>query len=211
MPHLILLGDSIFDNGRYTRGGPDVISQVRVLLLAEWQATLLAVDGSTTQDVAGQVARLPAAATHLVLSVGGNDALMHLGVLDEPTATVRASLETLAEVVGTFVTHYRAAVAACLETRLPLTVCTIYDGCFEDAAFQRIASTTVALFNDAIIRVALEHAVPIIDLRFICAHPEDYANAIEPSSIGGEKIARAIAGVVTGVTLAESSTRIVSA
>jgi hypothetical protein len=181
------------------------------LLLAEWQATLLAVDGSTTQDVAGQVARLPAAATHLVLSVGGNDALMHLGVLDEPTATVRASLETLAEVVGTFVTHYRAAVAACLETRLPLTVCTIYDGCFEDAAFQRIASTTVALFNDAIIRVALEHAVPIIDLRFICAHPEDSANAIEPSSIGGEKIARAIAGVVTGVTLAESSTRIVSA
>jgi hypothetical protein len=211
MPHLILLGDSIFDNGRYTRGGPDVISQVGVLLPAEWQATLLAVDGSTTQDVAGQVARLPAAATHLVLSVGGNDALMHLGVLDEPTATVRASLETLAEVVGTFVTHYRAAVAACLETRLPLTVCTIYDGCFEDAAFQRIASTTVALFNDAIIRVALEHAVPIIDLRFICAHPEDYANAIEPSSIGGEKIARAIAGVVTGVTLAESSTRIVSA
>jgi hypothetical protein len=32
MPHIVLLGDSIFDNAPYTRGGPDVISQVRQLL-----------------------------------------------------------------------------------------------------------------------------------------------------------------------------------
>ncbi|PYX58528.1 MAG: lipase, partial [Acidobacteria bacterium] len=29
MPHLVLLGDSIFDNSQYTSGGPDVVSQVR--------------------------------------------------------------------------------------------------------------------------------------------------------------------------------------
>jgi hypothetical protein len=189
MPHVILLGDSIFDNGRYTRGGPDVVSQVRELLGAGWEATLLAVDGS----------------------VGGNNALMHLGILDAPTATVASSLETLAEVAAAFVTRYRAAVDACSKTRLPLTVCTIYDGCFEDAAFQRIASTTLALFNDAIIRVAVERALPVIDLRFVCARPEDYANPIEPSSIGGEKIARAIVGVMTGGTPAMCSTRIVIA
>jgi hypothetical protein len=211
MPHVILLGDSIFDNGRYTRGGPDVVSQVRELLGAGWEATLLAVDGSTTEEVAGQVARLPKTATHLVLSVGGNNALMHLGILDAPTATVASSLETLAEVAAAFVTRYRAAVDACSKTRLPLTVCTIHDGCFEDAAFQRIASTTLALFNDAIIRVAVERALPVIDLRFVCARPEDYANPIEPSSIGGEKIARAIVGVMTGGTPAMCSTRIVIA
>ena len=211
MPHLILLGDSIFDNGRYTGGGPDVISQLRGLLPAGWQATLLAVDGSTTEDVAGQLRRLPKTGTHLVLSVGGNNALMHLGILDAPTATVATSLETLAEVAATFKTRYRAAVAACLERRLPLTVCTIYEGCFEDAAFQRIASTTLALFNDAIIRVAVESALPVIDLRFVCARPEDYANPIEPSSIGGEKIARAIVGDVTGGTPAQRSSRIVIA
>ena len=211
MPHVILLGDSIFDNGRYTRGGPDVVSQVRELLGAGWEATLLAVDGSTTDEVVGQVACLPKTATHLVLSVGGNNALMHLGILDAPTATVASSLETLAEVAAAFVTRYRAAVDACSKTRLPLTVCTIYDGCFEDAAFQRIASTTLALFNDAIIRVAVERALPVIDLRFVCARPEDYANPIEPSSIGGEKIARAIVGVMTGGTPAMCSTRIVIA
>ena len=78
MPHLVLIGDSIFDNAAYTRGGPDVVSQVRGLLPPGWEATLLAVDGSTTDHVAGQLGRLPSQATHLVLSVGGNDALAHL-------------------------------------------------------------------------------------------------------------------------------------
>jgi hypothetical protein len=32
MTHIVLLGDSIFDNSPYTAGGPDVISQVRQLL-----------------------------------------------------------------------------------------------------------------------------------------------------------------------------------
>ena len=48
MPHLVLIGDSIFDNAAYTGGGPDVVSQVRGLLAPGWEATLLAVDGSTT-------------------------------------------------------------------------------------------------------------------------------------------------------------------
>ena len=81
MPHLVLIGDSILDNAAYTRGGPDVVSQVRGLLAPGWEATLLAVDGSTTDHVADQLGRLPKQATHLVLSVGGNDALMHQRIL----------------------------------------------------------------------------------------------------------------------------------
>src|SRR5256886_8612452 len=51
MPHLVLLGDSIFDNAQYTSGGPDVVSQVRNLLPSGWCASLLAVDGSTTVNI----------------------------------------------------------------------------------------------------------------------------------------------------------------
>src|SRR5467141_4000518 len=51
MPHLVLLGDSIFDNAHYTSGGPDVVSQVRNLLPLGWGASLLAVDGSTTVNI----------------------------------------------------------------------------------------------------------------------------------------------------------------
>jgi hypothetical protein len=75
MPHVVLLGDSIFDNAAYVRGGPDVVRQLREMLPAGWSATLLAVDGAVTRSVPAQIARLPADATHLVLSVGGNDAL----------------------------------------------------------------------------------------------------------------------------------------
>jgi hypothetical protein len=49
------------------------------------------------------------------------------------------------------------------------------------------------MFNDAILRVAFELRLGVIDLRLICVEPSDYANPIEPSGAGGAKIARAIA------------------
>jgi hypothetical protein len=211
MSHVILVGDSIFDNAAYTRGGPDVVSQVRGLLPPDWGASLLAVDGSTTDHVPSQLARLPKDATHLVLSVGGNNALMHLGILERPVSSMTMSIAALADIAADFDARYRVAIDACLSTGLPLAVCTVYNGCFEDRSFQRIASATLTVFNDAILRVAIEHALPVIDLRAVCVDPEDYANPIEPSSVGGAKIARAIVGLVTGATSAAPATRIVVA
>jgi len=198
MPHLVLLGDSIFDNGRYTKGGPDVISQVRRLLPQGWTATLLAVDGAKCDEVAGQMRRLPKDATHLVLSIGGNDARVHASVLDTSASSTAQAAGYLADLADLFEPRYRAAVQACLASRLPLAVCTIYNGCFPEPAYQRIVSIALMVFNDTILRTAIEHALPVIDLRSICAAPEDYANPIEPSSIGGEKTARAIVDLVAG-------------
>ena len=42
----------------------------------------------------------------------------------------------------------------------------------------------------SILRVAFEHALPLLDLRLICDEDADYANPIEPSSYGGAEIAR---------------------
>ena len=209
MPHLVLIGDSILDNAAYTRGGPDVASQVRGLLPPGWEATLLAVDGATTGYIAAQLGRLPTQATHLVLSVGGNDALMHLRTLEAPVSSMADAIEALADVASDFERRYRLVVAACLDTVLPLTVCTIYNGRFDDQSFQRLASTTLTVFNDAIIRVAIEHALPVIDLRLVCDFAEDYVNQIEPSSVGGAKIARVIVGLVCGANTIAPATRIV--
>jgi hypothetical protein len=85
--HVILLGDSIFDNAAYTGGGPDVVSQLRRILPSGWRTTLRAVDGARTDDVASQLRRLPGDASHLVLSVGGNDALAHGDLLEGPAAS----------------------------------------------------------------------------------------------------------------------------
>jgi hypothetical protein len=202
MPHLVLLGDSIFDNARYTSGGPDVVSQVRKFLPSGWSASLLAIDGSTTDNIDDQIQHLPQEATHLVLSVGGNNALMHasslgISLFGIPGTSTAGALESLADISNDFETRYRTAVDACLRPRLPISVCTIYNGCFPDRAYQRIASVALAIFNDVILRVAIEHGLPVIDLRLVCTAPRDYANPIEPSSVGGEKIARVIATLVT--------------
>jgi len=197
MPHIVLLGDSIFDNGSYTNGKPDVISQVRDVLPAGWKATLGAVDGATTRSIDAQLARLPSDTTHLVLSVGGNDALGSQHVLQARTSTTGEGLIQLARVVAEFESRYRAVVSACLRRRLPLLLCTIYNGNFPERSFQQQATTAIAVFNDAILRVALEHGLSVLELRQICSAPEDYANPIEPSSVGGAKIARAIAVALT--------------
>lgn len=198
MSHLVLLGDSIFDNAAYTAGGPDVVTQLRGQLPAGWTATLAAVDGSQADAVAAQVSGAPADATHLVLSVGGNDALMASGLLDEPVYSSADALRLIAASVREFESRYRAAVTACRARGLPLVVCTIYNGNFPDPDYRERVVVALTAFNDAIVRTACLHGLDVIDLRAVCDLPQDYANPIEPSSVGGAKIARAIARVVTG-------------
>jgi len=206
MAHVVLVGDSIFDNARYTEGGPDVIAQVRQLLPVGWQASLLAVDGSTTENIPAQVERLPVGASHIVLSVGGNDAIMNADILRMPAESTAQALAALHDMSQRFDRDYRRAVAACKQKGLPLAICTIYNGCFPDAEYQRLISTALMVFNDVILRVGIEFGLPMIDLRLICSSPSDYANPIEPSSIGGAKIAKSIVSLVTDVG---SGTRVV--
>ena len=197
MAHIVLVGDSIFDNGRYTEGGPDVIAQVRQLLPRGWQASLLAVDGSTTENIPDQVKRLSSDASHLVLSVGGNDAIMNAEILRMPARSTAEALSELNEVSKNFEANYRRAVEMCRQRGLPLAICTIYNGNFPDPKYQLLISTALMVFNDVILRVGIENGLTIIDLRLICSSAEDYANPIEPSSIGGAKIARSIVGLVS--------------
>lgn len=193
MNHLILLGDSIFDNATYCAPGPAVITQVRAAL-PSWRATLAAVDGSVSAMIPAQIARLPADATHLVLSVGGNDALGAAHLLNAPVATVADALNLLGSHVDGFRAHYAAAIAAATATGLPLLVCTVYNGRFPDAALRKIAATALSLFNDVIQTTARRNGLDVLELREICDDDADFANPIEPSSVGGAKIAAAIGG-----------------
>lgn len=190
--HAILIGDSIFDNGRYTCSGPAVIVQVRERLSPGWKASLLAVDGATTESVVSQLERLPKDASHLVLSAGGNDALMKQSILDAPVKSSADTFMLLSKAVQEFEANYRKLIRACLEKEIPLMICTIYNGNFPDPGYQRRVSAALAVFNDAILRTATEFRLKALELRHICYKPEDYANSIETSSAGGEKIATAI-------------------
>ena len=190
--HVVLLGDSIFDNGAYTGGGPDVAAQLRGELSARWTTTLLASDGDVAAGVIRQLRKLPATASHLVISAGGNDALGHSGVLSAGAVTVADAVEKLASAQDSFTVSYLEMVTAVTATGLPAAVCTIYDTPASEPN-QRIIRTALAVFNDVITRAAFTSGFSVIDLRLVCDDDGDYANPIEPSVQGGAKIARAVA------------------
>ena len=78
----------------------------------------------------------------------------------------------------------------------PTALCTIYDSIPGLGVAEKAA---LAGFNEVILREAFAAALPVIDLRLICTHVADYSHVspIEPSVVGGAKIAKVIAEVVT--------------
>ncbi|MXQ11081.1 SGNH/GDSL hydrolase family protein [Microvirga makkahensis] len=199
MSHVVLLGDSVFDNGAYVRPGePDVLAQVRASLPAGWRVTRNAVDGATTTGLERQLAHLPDDASHLILSIGGNDALGSSPILGESARSVAEVMSRIADIRDSFARSYGKALDQVMARRLPTALCTIYDGCFPDPEEQRQVVTALSVFNDVITREAFLRRLPLIDLRLICDQHEDYANPIEPSAKGGAKIANAIVEVVVG-------------
>jgi hypothetical protein len=195
MPHIVLLGDSIFDNATYVDGGPDVVTHLRRQLPDDWRATLSAVDGAVIEDVPRQLGCIPDDATHLVLSVGGNDALGHADLLDKAASSSAQVLGWLDDAARAFERRYADMLDAVLGRSLPLTLCTIYNGNLGPPT-QRRATAALAVFNDVVLRAAAEHRLGVVELRLVCTGPLDYANPIEPSVRGGEKIARAIVRAV---------------
>lgn len=195
--HVVLLGDSVFNNEAYIAGGPDVVTQLRGRLPVGWRCTLAAVDGAVVSDVPRQLNRAVQDATHLVISAGGNDALRQEAVLREPARSVGEALARLAQVRDRFQQDYRAMLDAMPPRALPTAVCTIYDPRFPDLARQRLAVAGLALFNDVIVREAFARNLALIDLRLVGNELGDLANPIEPSVQGGGKIAAAIARLMT--------------
>jgi hypothetical protein len=208
MVHIVLLGDSVFDNGAYVAGGPDVVRQLREILPAGWRATLRAVDGAVTGSVARQLANVPADASHLVVSVGGNDALGHVGVLEDATNSIAGALTRLADIGGGFGRDYAAMCDAVLARGLPTVLCTIYEPRFPDPRLQRLAVTALTLFNDVITRAAFGRGLPLVDLRLVCDEDADFANPIEPSVQGGAKLARAVLRAVTAHAFGRGRTEV---
>lgn len=190
--HVVLLGDSVFDNVRYVAGGLPVIEYLRKQLPAGWKATLLAVDGDVASDVVNQIVNLPSDATHLVVSAGGNDALNIVNFLRQPVHSMLEALDKLSVPLEAFRQDYRVMLAVVLDKNLPVAVCTIYD-CIP--GLTPAIKKGIALFNDVIIREALDAGVQVIDLRPVCSDAGDYSaiSPIEPSVQGGEKIAARIA------------------
>jgi hypothetical protein len=182
-----------------------VAGHLRRLLPRPWQVTLLAVDGATAPRLTQQLHRLPADATHVAVAIGGNDALGNFDILSRPLSSAAEALDLFKSRVDAFEAAYRKALEAVVAKTGPVIVCTVYNGALPDPAEARRARTALTLFNDVIVRTALELGCVLLDLRLVCTASSDYANPIEPSGAGGEKIARALARLAGAIPGAEAA------
>jgi hypothetical protein len=190
-PHIVLLGDSIFDNERYVPDGLPVIRQLLQIIPPDWQATLVAVDGDETHHVISRTNNIPESATHLIVSVGGNDAIGYLPMFADRVINIGEALLHLGKMRNAFCTNYRAMLQHVLSFNLPVALCTIHTSVPDLGLGEK---TALALFNESILHEAFQARLSVIDLRLICNEEIDYSEVspIEPSHAGGLKIARAI-------------------
>ena len=212
MKHIVLLGDSIFDNKSYVNPSElDVPNQLRSLVGKDCKVTHLAVDGHVTRHIPTQLNNLPSDATHLFISVGGNDGLGHLSIFNEPVDTIGDALQKMYLVGESFQKKYSEMVDLVLSHNLPTTLCSIYYPRFHSRSLSRVeyylsmmtngetlqqmAMAAETIFNDIITFEIFKRKLPLIDLRVLCDEDQDFANPIEPSCIGGMKIANKIKGI----------------
>jgi hypothetical protein len=149
-------------------------------------------------NLADQIRRVPSGVSHLVVSIGGNDALGYSGILHEGATSVAEALEKVRQVGDRFSRSYSEVLDLLSVQPAPVAVCTIYEPRYPIPQQRRTASTALAVLNDVITRLAFVAGRGLIDLRSICDDDEDFANPIEPSVRGGGKIAGAIARFARG-------------
>ena len=210
--HIVLCGDSIIDNGSYVnQGEPDVHQQVKDLM-PDSKVTLLAVDGNVTKDIEDQMNNLPKDATHIFISIGGNDGYDRMNIFDESTNTIGDAMSPLYEMRNEFEIDYNKMLKNVLSYEIPTTLCSIYYPRFDKSdnegrrnylggknnqvPIKKMAMVGLSMYNDIITKEAFQVGLPLIDLRVLCNDDKDFANPIEPSAIGGEKIATAIKEIV---------------
>lgn len=199
--HLVLAGDSVFDNDGYVPGEAGVIEQLRRSLPHGWSGTKVAVDGDCVMHVTNQLVSVPAGATDLIVSAGGNDARAHSALLSKVEDTEhlnRLILEPLAD----FRINYRRMLGALRKTGLRIHVCTIYTAIpFKDPVWRQFAPAAIKMFNEIIIAEARAHAVSVIRLDHACVDDDDFSvvSPIEPSNRGGQKIVDCILSTLSGL------------
>ena len=190
-------GDSVLDNGAYVGLLGRSLRRHLERMVAGWAVDFRALDGAVSADVATSQLAGAEPCDALVISVGGNDALGHLHLLESGEA--RRLIEfglVLADVQDAFRADYAGVLEAARGQAPHMLVMTIYRPRFHldglPMELQRAGSALLSLFNDVIQEEALARGHAILDLRRVCDSDAHFANPIEPSDLGGREIAAAI-------------------
>ena len=199
MSYITLLGDSIIDNKTYVQKGELSVLE-HLENISEYEYTQLAFDGDTTLNVLNGQLLSPGIATssHLVLSIGGNDLLQNLSFLYEgPVDKINDAVAGVQQYIfKPLEQRFETIIEKLSSHRANLLLCTVYEGDLgRTDEFRDVLDSSkimVSSFNDIVYKTARKYNADVLELRHIFTSPDDYANPIEPSHIGGEKLAQAI-------------------
>lgn len=181
-PHAILYGDSIFDNGPYVEDSQTVVAVVR----RSRTATLRAMDGATMDSLIYQDVP-PPDASHLFLSIGGNDGLVFLRDMVVGKWSLFQLPGACLDFLNNFEKKYEAVLDEFLSYGLSLYVCTIYYPYFDRNITQIFGVSGVVLLNRIIRRVAEKKGVKVIDLYDI-VNPTGLVKQFEPGPLASSQI-----------------------
>lgn len=210
--HIVLLGDSTLDNGRYlnlAKGELSVEKQLmKICMERQWDMTVLAQDGSLLDDVRQrQVPVIPEGATHIILSASGNDLLSLLNhmvvsnfTLSSMYATIGAGLTQVAE-------DYRQLLCQLKGLGCHLAICTLYKPNFNHLFFKSLAGFGLGLHNSRIRQISVELDCSVIDFSSMFDSEDDFANPLELSTRGGSKLTQNIAAFVSDNPMTTRMTR----
>ena len=194
--YVSLLGDSIIDNKVYVGQGELSVTE-HLKHNSSSNFTMIAVDGDTTEDVLdNQLDNLKEPVSHIVLSIGGNDLLQNLHLLEDETSGMKFALEKCSELVDEIQENYIKILERLLQYDAKVLLCTVYEGDLNSdvllAEYDKAGQAMLKMHNDTVYYLASKFEVDVLELRNIFTNKEDYANPIEPSHIGGEKLAKEI-------------------
>jgi len=194
--YVSLLGDSIIDNKVYVGEGELSVTE-HLQHNSSSNITMIAVDGDTTEDVLkNQLDNLKEPVSHIVLSIGGNDLLQNLHLLQDETSGMKFALEKSSELICEIQENYIKILEQLSQYDAKVLLCTVYEGDLESdvllADYDKAGQAILKMHNDTVYYLARKFDVDVLELRNIFTNKEDYANPIEPSHIGGEKLAKAI-------------------
>ena len=121
----------------------------------------------------------------------------HLGFLkNNIELTAIEILEQAVVLLAPIKDRYRTIVKNLYQQNPNLLLCTVYEGnlvgdsLYSDVAFA--SKAMVSMFNDIVFNTASTFKIDVLELRNIFISPEDYANPIEPSHLGGKKYSQEI-------------------
>lgn len=181
---IILLGDSILKNDAYVSDGKSVED---IITERNKQTYCFAEDHSKIVDIYNQVHSIPYKLdlpnTYIFLSAGGNDILSHY--VDQNQDITNTSI------LKTMFSAYKKLIKS-IQTRLPKTNIILLDIYYPDNLQYKQFRSIIEEWNNMVYSFSKTQSNNIYSIIQISNHltsPDDFSFGIEPSSLGGKKIA----------------------